>query len=114
MRISDWSSDVCSSDLLGSGKAEVLAVEADAAAVGRIAVVVGVPGVRDLNVGEAGARAAREAPVAAHQITVGGAGLARKSVVEGKSVSVRVDRGGRRISKKEKQLELYRRSKEQC
>src|SRR3546814_15123719 len=86
MRISDWSSDVCSSDL---------ARRAAAAAQARL---------RD--------RFARYFPPAAAQArggalarradrrTAGRAGADRKSVVEGKSVSVRVDLGGRRIIKK--------------
>src|SRR3546814_15115111 len=91
MRISDWSSDVCSSDLAFGGllrqrlqriehalhvlvRVEVLVVVGDGA-VGRDHV--GQP------VGEIGAGD-------------------RKSVVEGKSVSVRVDLGGRRSIKKKK------------
>src|SRR3546814_8522479 len=88
MRISDWSSDVCSSDLDGIG-AEVpmdqvtgtdpLVEEAEGNMIPtvRIAKPVGWPD---------GA-----VPAAAED---------RKSVVEGKSVSVRVDLGGRRIIKK--------------
>src|SRR3546814_18392799 len=74
MRISDWSSDVCSSDLLqGAGGARA----ADAsAAFDRRAL--------------AHARADRRGD--------------RKSVVLGKRVSVRVDRGGRRIIKKKKNI----------
>src|SRR3546814_12141060 len=70
MRISDWSSDVCSSDLSSS------------AAEGGRAVSV----IADLGV---------EQPVERvdHEVD-------RKSVVWGKSVSVRVDLGGRRIIKK--------------
>src|SRR3546814_19482063 len=100
MRISDWSSDVCSSDLIivygatgftGRLVAEYLsqhyAGRADApkwAMAGRSADKLAE--VRDL-VG---------AP----------AGTDRKSVVEGKSVSVRVDLGGRRIIKKKKTTTL--------
>src|SRR3546814_19850387 len=81
MRISDWSSDVCSSDLhkvrsgcrWGCGTASRRAAS---------------------NIGSRSARAdrrARRAPSPRPD---------RKSVVEGKSVSVRVDLGGRRIIKK--------------
>src|SRR3546814_8566353 len=64
MRISDWSSDVCSSDLL------------------------------EHPVPDPALCPAAEAPV--HILPVAD----RKSVVSGKSVSVRVDLGGRRIIKK--------------
>src|SRR3546814_18537365 len=86
LRISDWSSDVCSSDLDRSGSARF-----------------------------PGASPVRPAPprIAARRITLMtdddtphglGRGLTtygedRKSVVQGKSVSVRVDIGGRRIIK---------------
>src|SRR3546814_13877938 len=106
MRIRDWSSDVCSSDLpvpggerVGSGgegqAAEVQhggpgrddgacsACDADAPVVGG-----GDGGGAGDGVGHAGAAGARVAD--------------RKSVVEGKSVSVRVDLGGCRIIKKTK------------
>src|SRR3546814_11272577 len=85
MRISDWSSDVCSSDLLLAGVVQVLgpflrmdhrALETlDAGKVGRVAAFVGI------------VAAAEEQDVD------------RKSVVSGKSVSVRVDIGGRRLIK---------------
>src|SRR3546814_20297681 len=89
MRISDWSSDVCSSDLFeiavaarhvhyrrdgfdGQRRAAEIRVQDDAAGVDR---------------------AAQGALPAPRQTD-------RKSVVQGKSVSVRVDLGGRRIIKK--------------
>src|SRR3546814_20211799 len=126
MRISDWSSDVCSSDLLPGDPHPV---------AGRLRAVRDDPG---------GARAARDArrlwpreridPAArsdrapdpavvrdAHPAqprararpdrarAVGG-GLDRKSVVLGKSVSVRVDHGGRRhIKKTRRQASYYQR-----
>src|SRR3546814_13317238 len=71
MRISDWSSDVCSSDLLGRGQRE-----------GRV---------EDLKVAVIGH--------AEHAAFGCPAELDRKSVVSGKSVTVRVDLGGRRIIK---------------
>src|SRR3546814_17380372 len=78
MRISDWSSDVCSSDL------RAVAALPPRAAHGR---------------SDQGDRARNEEhrhdalfPVVQHRD--------RKSVVQGKSVSVRVDLGGRRIIKK--------------
>src|SRR3546814_12299195 len=83
MRISDWSSDVCSSDLLLTQlrasdfhvftRLEVEQVCAAAGWTVRSDGAVALPGTD------------------------------RKSVVEGKRVSVRVDLGGRRIIKKKKQ-----------
>src|SRR3546814_19282124 len=110
MRISDWSSDVCSSDLLellgmlrqrllqvlfpeetciGQTRRQHLAVARDDlhAAVDR----VDVRGANEA-VGELAVRVIHD------EIFL----VARKSVVEGKSVSVRVDFGGRRIMKKKK------------
>src|SRR3546814_5758379 len=103
MRISDWSSDVCSSDLLArptiisdgqftpDGKTLTLSLEdADAAdfaaALRRGRSAFDPPS----------ANAARP-PAQTHGITVA---IDRKSVVYGKSVSVRVDLGGRRSIKK--------------
>src|SRR3546814_18476772 len=97
MRISDWSSDVCSSDLpcpsgldLQQAGRKAL-VDADRAA-GRVR---NCPFLR------------RQHDHARHFGAFGGGGparrqprLDRKSVVSGKSVSVRVDLGGRRIIKK--------------
>src|SRR3546814_18143753 len=89
MRISDWSSDVCSSDLvifahapdLESGQAYYADVKARASGFGRDPGQLFVmPGIAPL-VGDTDEED-------------------RKSVVSGKSVSVRVDLGGRRIIKK--------------
>src|SRR3546814_20318512 len=90
MRISDWSSDVCSSDLLS------LQACADDPQVAYHAI-------RDL------ARIAKETGAAATRWTVMGFGRAsaakeRKSGVEGTSESVRVDLGGCRIIKKKKEV----------
>src|SRR3546814_13232258 len=84
MRISDWSSDVCSSDLRGRGGL-------------RRALFLYAVGPRGRG---AGARRGRRRRARRDD----GPGLRkdRKSVVEGKSVSVRVDLGGRRIIKKKK------------
>src|SRR3546814_12159404 len=78
MRISDWSSDVCSSDLNGARWPRVLG---------------GRPG-----------RSCQEGRLWRHAAEAGDRrrGQDRKSVVSGKSVSVRVDLGGRRIIKKKK------------
>src|SRR3546814_1910978 len=86
MRISDWSSDVCSSDLAGGA--------------------VDLP-----RAPEPGDRAQLQRPVERARVDMvifdriarhDHLDRDRKSVVEGKSVSVRVDLGGRRIIKKKK------------
>src|SRR3546814_16994986 len=99
MRISDWSSDVCSSDLAEKHRAVmVVGIEPVAQQIGR--------GLRDQ---ETYLRARRAAEGAAQQIGDEARGALcglerdvtdRKSVVSGKSVSVRVDLGGSRIIKK--------------
>src|SRR3546814_18839538 len=96
MRISDWSSDVCSSDLNPAAvAAAALCVRCAAVAATRAHTTaiadawrrfISVAG-RDL-----AARSAGEHRAAAD----------RKSVVEGKRVSVRVDRAGLRTMKKNK------------
>src|SRR3546814_17928979 len=78
MRISDWSSDVCSSDLVGA----LQAVE---------------PGLHHLRAVDGDLLDPRLVLLEHHAaLQLGGD---RKSVVKGKSVSVRVDLGGRRIIK---------------
>src|SRR3546814_11903817 len=103
MRISDWSSDVCSSDLDADDVREGPLPDAPADAgpgpllVGfRQSEADGSKALDDLR---------RHARVLAHHPIL--AALAdtccqrdRKSVVQGKSVSVRVDRGGRRLINK--------------
>src|SRR3546814_14851136 len=102
MRISDWSSDVCSSDLLAQSRplgAQVVFC-APAGSAGalwsggnarlRLRSQYGQCVYPDLGV------------LRRYAKPVSGAGLDRKSVVKGKSVSVRVDLGGRRIIKKKK------------
>src|SRR3546814_13720492 len=76
--MSDWSSDVCSSDLMG-----------------RDPLALSTMPTRRVH-GEL------HAWRAAHGLAFLGADADRKSVVSGKSVSVRVDLGGRRIIKKTK------------
>src|SRR3546814_15985862 len=95
MRISDWSSDVCSSDLqfgdvarrdaLQCRQRQLVAIVLEGVAID--VQTFGVP--VDAMLGRA-PRAFREQLIAGD----------RKSVVSGKSVSVRVDLGGRRIIKK--------------
>src|SRR3546814_11392537 len=118
MRISDWSSDVCSSDLLRhaavdadhvAGGADLL----DAAAVGEGAAAVGLPLVhlaegpqhgevhQAARLGGNGGVAPAEAPAPlGHRLLKGAAevvGLDRKSAGSGKRGSVRVDLGGGRL-----------------
>src|SRR3546814_17664565 len=90
MRISDWSSDVCSSDLLAAAAGAPAAPEDGATAAcvtGRVTALEAsvVP------VADAGAAALAVAPTG---------GIDRKSVEEGQSVSLRVDLGGRSLIKK--------------
>src|SRR3546814_17564265 len=113
MRISDWSSDVCSSDLIGSyeqlnGLRVAVKLKVEKGTEGyddknRVAEYLtpnpASPGNKGWVLLSAGQyntnpNATQGAGGAS------GVGADRKSVVEGKSVSVRVDRGGRRIIKK--------------
>src|SRR3546814_18877323 len=95
MRISDWSSDVCSSDL------DAMAVHAEPALhVERefeLAEFIAIGGDDQRALG------AIADGDAGRGLDLGGELRPdRKSVVSGKSVSVRVDLGGRRIIKKKK------------
>src|SRR3546814_18331197 len=99
MRISDWSSDVCSSDL-PSGQGLIDGADVRERPRRRRTCVAGRSG---------SAIDADPLPGAGRAAGSGEGGMTqadlatdRKSVVEGKSVSVRVDLGGRRIIKKEK------------
>src|SRR3546814_16188988 len=85
MRISDWSSDVCSSDLQKAAPFKRNDAMLEVMPIG----VIAFPGTG---------------------ITEN---LDRKSVVSGKSVSVRVDLGGRRTIKNTKQHQIYRQKYEQ-
>src|SRR3546814_13948499 len=130
MRISDWSSDVCSSDLLLPLRADALAVGFErgklvledhlavvkqASDQRRLAVIDRAAGdeaqqrlllmLREISVDILGNEGVGDVDGVGHQnypscffFSI----LDRKSVVSGKSVSVRVDLGGRRIIKKKK------------
>src|SRR3546814_13571050 len=88
MRIRDWSSDVCSSDLLIEFEGDHI--------LGTLGVALGNNASLMYHEDAAGAVPCRiVSAVSAWRID-------RKSVVEGKSVSVRVALGGRRIIKKKK------------
>src|SRR3546814_15475797 len=96
MRISDWSSDVCSSDLFGLHE-EVTAE--NCGAIANLGFIIGGKSVAVVDTGTT--RQEGEALRAAVAVaTDRPISQDRKSVVEGKSGSVRVDLGGRRLIKK--------------
>src|SRR3546814_11954296 len=111
MRISDWSSDVCSSDLGGKAREQ----RVDRVLAGRDAADDVRNDVHDMAVeldgiavGDAHAAADRSAAdvvaaeVEQQQMLGAFLGIDRKSVVKGKSVSVSVEFGGRGIIKQKK------------
>src|SRR3546814_16890319 len=107
MRISDWSSDVCSSDLRAPATATVRAIDPSLccrgtgwrAAVGSEGAAL-VPPAAVVAASAQGAAAASDRSHPGAQ-SAGRGGIAdRKSAVWGKRESDRVDSGGRRISKK--------------
>src|SRR3546814_17677978 len=116
MRISDWSSDVCSSDLAVEG-VDIIAVGAN-----DLTAAMGCPGqVREPAVIAAFERIAAAANRYGRIAVVGGvpddeyypailelgfSSLDRTSVGEGKSGSVRVDLGGRRHIKNKQQSKI--------
>src|SRR3546814_13865297 len=109
MRISDWSSDVCSSDLqelqaLADFLEDLVGNFAPAPGEFQAAEVVGSVANRQVGHRRQGFLTDPHMPRLPTQTgtTAVGAGLDRKSVVSGKSVAVRVDLGGRRIIKKKK------------
>src|SRR3546814_16724432 len=108
MRISDWSSDVCSSDLIEAVFGHRLERQRRHA---EIAADRGPPACffqevadersgRRFSVGPGNADIARLGGGAGEQLDVAADRADRKSVVEGKSVYVRVGIGGRRVIKK--------------
>src|SRR3546814_13518745 len=105
MRISDWSSDVCSSDLVGAkNMAEPRKVTLGAMQGGNWVIQEGlrpgdrviVSGLQKVQLGQPVRIAKPRSPGSAAKPQPAD----RKSVVSGKGVSVRVDLGGRRIIKK--------------
>src|SRR3546814_16210702 len=88
MRISDWSSDVCSSDRADRGRTHRRQRRTDAA--GAAFAWQSGRGFRALEVERGHPSPHRSSPAAA-----GGVGIERKSVVSGTRVSVRGDLGGR-------------------
>src|SRR3546814_20427476 len=106
MRISDWSSDVCSSDLLcrtrqdarRGGIVSLRSVAHDRADAGR-------------DDGDAASRRSRRASRRRQRFARVAEQVRqrdRKSVVSGKRGSVRVNLGGRRITKKKKTTPKYK------
>src|SRR3546814_14623526 len=101
MRISDWSSDVCSSDLIVLDNLEAIKLGRDRRRDGRDGRIAFFG---DIGGGTGGIGMAhrhdpafaQEMPRLAERLRMAD----RKSVVQGKSVSVRVDLGGRRIIQK--------------
>src|SRR3546814_16937967 len=103
MRISDWTSDVCSSDLTDGG--------CHGAHGGRRQRPAGLGAVHEAPTNDEPGRVVRHPcralrrPRRRRRL---GRSPDRKSVVTGKSVSVRVDLGGRRIFIKRKQPQYHR------
>src|SRR3546814_12521960 len=106
MRISDWSSDVCSSDLPFRpvvvnefsrwANLQLTSAHPEQTPPGCGATDAQKPATS----GDMRATVPAAAPELTTAVREAAAHSDRKSVVEGKSVSVRVDHGGRRISKK--------------
>src|SRR3546814_11677641 len=96
MRISDWSSDVCSSDLLALARAARRRAPVPAPREPARAR----PPARGSGPPRHGWHRTRSMPASNHPARRTTDARHRKSVVTGKSVSVRVDLGGRRINKK--------------
>src|SRR3546814_11608389 len=100
MRISDWSSDVCSSDLFRAPRRLCRLSRNSCFANSSPKSIPMDRGDRRSTLG------ARRRPSGGREQNRGKASCSierdRKSVVQGKSVSVRVDLGGRRIIKKKK------------
>src|SRR3546814_13683748 len=97
MRISDWSSDVCSSDLRANQNLHDCVLHRSAA--GQIQQRTNV--MHDTDQTDEKTRDATDAP-AEKATEAKDAELDRTSVVSGKSVSVRVDLGGRRTIEKKR------------
>src|SRR3546814_13698142 len=104
MRISDWSSDVCSSDLPRFAGRRSIA----RSTVVRRSISARLRG-WETGRSSPPSPASEEVPLSSDTAPPAARTTSRdrKSVVEGKSVSVRVDLGGRRIMKKKKQKEIY-------
>src|SRR3546814_18635857 len=110
MRISDWSSDVCSSDLTAAFTLPILhrlmqfANTSASPARHPVRALILTP-TRELadQVADSVTTYAKFTPLRSTGV-FGGVDIDRKSVVSGKSVSVRVDLGGGRSIKKKKNI----------
>src|SRR3546814_7603184 len=101
MRVSDWSSDVCSSDL----RDRLQALQGQGFAAAALRPQLGP---------HAGVRAARPVvPIEDRRGSVYPVNEDRKSVGEGKSGSVSVGIGGRRIIKKKYNMKTHKQHQEQ-
>src|SRR3546814_11611851 len=114
MRISDWSSDVCSTDLYsremtsGTPAAAIAPIDMTIDELrGALARVLPFHAAFDGWTDAALAASAGELNVPVERARPALAGGDRKGVGEGKGVSVRVDLGGRRISKKKNKYRRY-------
>src|SRR3546814_19103324 len=106
MRISDWSSDVCSSDL--PIRADILVGEENLGAALAHRLLGLLPDAGDRLTQRVGAIGER---IGAVELRRGSAEMAdRKSVVEGKRGDVRVDLGGSRILTKKTQNVIQQKS----
>src|SRR3546814_19494133 len=100
MRISDWSSDVCSSDLIESSVTSVVALILTAK---NVKLTPSVIRARTSWMGNTSSGWGDSSGIPrSDESKKENENEDRKSVVSGKSVSVRVDLGGRRIMKKKK------------
>src|SRR3546814_20019820 len=100
MRISDWSSDVCSSDLPGKALEAALELARIVAANGPLAVQTAKKIVTESRDWRQADMFDLQRPRVAHIFVSADAKERSEERREGKSVSVRVDLGGRRIIKK--------------
>src|SRR3546814_20086431 len=114
MRISDWSSDVCSSDLSGLHRTTGFGLHSRTATPEQIEAF-GEALSNNLNRRYAKALLEIDSntkiKVLGETALRGGKIIDRKSVVQGKRVSVRVDLGGRRIIKKKRTMKQYKNNK---
>src|SRR3546814_12304485 len=106
MRISDWSSDVCSSDLGGDNTGNDQMNRVEIVDIFGIALALAHPEKTPRycleRLEEVQFAPGKFFDVISHVVSRPRTRQDRKSVGEGKSVSVRVDLGGRRIIKKKK------------
>src|SRR3546814_16150271 len=113
MRISDWSSDVCSSDLAEHGRENAQGSHYPCqhrrkGNGGAFGTADRCGGLRQSPEGAHDVAGRSDDHLSDHQGQAPGPTEDRKSVVEGKSVSVRVDPGGRRHIKKKKKNKKIR------